>query len=148
MDNPKIIVSGNYRFTKEELFELSETFPSDIEVETHEAEEFQAEELIPLLRFVFEPIAVGFLIAVGKDIWEAVKSKISLLINNKKSDCDVEFAFRENDKEVVFRLRTNDSEVFESSFDRVIDVVKEVQPLGFPHDEYEYNAEKDEWEKL
>ena len=148
LDRSHIIVAGNDKFSNDELLDLSEAFPPEVEVKIHREEEFEAEQLLPLLRIVFEPIAVGFLTAVGKDIWEITKSRISILIRKKKSDCDVYFAFKEPDKEVTFRLRTDNPAIFESAFNKVIDVVKEVEPQGFPYDEYEYNVENEEWENL
>ena len=145
MEKPTIIVAGNYRFTDEELFEISDSIPSAFEVKTHRAEEFQADELLPILQFFFVSITVGYLAAIGKDLWKVTKNTISSIINAKTSKCDVEFRFQEQDRKISFRCRATDSTVFESAFDKVIDTVKSA---GFRRDEYEFNPDKNEWEEL
>jgi len=145
MEKPTIIVAGNYHFSDEELFEISDSIPSVFNVETDRAEEFQADELLPILQFVFLSISAGYLAAIGKDLWKVTKKTISSIISEKKSECDIEFKFQEQDRKISFRCRAVDSTIFESAFDKVIDTVKNG---GSMRDEYKFNPDENEWEEI
>jgi hypothetical protein len=148
MLKPKIIFSGNSRFTDAEIFEMAESFPDNFKVEPNRMEEFQADELLPYLVILFlNPISQGYLQSIGSNLWSITKNKIVSILQKKNSKYDINFRFICNEQEIDFRLRTNNSEVFSDAFDKVIELAKKSEN-GFFHEEYEYNTEKKYWDKI
>lgn len=144
----KVIVAGNYHFSDSELFEIKNSVPSNYPCEAHRAEEFQAEEILPLIQIIFNPIMEGFLKELGKNIWTLFISKISTTIKQKKGQTDIEFSFQSETQRIGFRVRTDNSKVFEKSFTQLIKIIENEQFLKYSDQEFVFNQESNEWEVI
>ncbi len=143
-----ITVAANYHFSDDEILDIVDTIPKKYLTEAHRAEEFQANEILPLIQIVFYPIIEGLFQELGKDLWVLFRAKIINAINSKKSEIDVEFSFKNEHQELNYKIRTDDPRIFEYSFDKLSKIIENEQNKNISIQEFVFNKISKKWEEI
>jgi hypothetical protein len=147
MDKPKLKLAANEDYTDEELENLHELLDEIFETKIVRYEEFQAQEIGPILLFMFAGIQSGFFQSIGETVWNAIKTRIACLVAGKSKDgtSDLEFSVEHAHGTVRFHMHSRDAKIIDKAIDQFPKALEFAEKQGYKHDYYEFDSEREEW---
>ena len=143
----KVAIASEY-WDEEDIDEISRVFLQKIERRKIErwAQAALDPALVITIIWIGKEVISGILNALGQDIWQSLKQKISKKVSDKNYP-GLTISFQNGASKVEFDLRSNDPKIIERGFDTIDEALKTINNTS-DRINLSFDKTKQKWEKL